>query len=103
MVELAEAEPHASGEARRTLNQAARELLLAQASDWAFIMSQGTVVAYAERRTREHLERFRELAAMLRARSFDPARLADLEACDNLFPHIDYRVYRADYTASVPA
>ena len=103
MVELAEAAPHASGDAQRALNQAARELLLAQASDWAFIMSQGTVVAYAERRTKEHLERFRELAAMLRARSFDQARLAELEACDNLFPHIDYRVYRADYAASPPA
>lgn len=97
MVELAEAAPSATGHARRALNQAARELLLAQASDWAFIMSQGTVVSYAERRTKEHLSRFRELWEMLRAGVFDEAALAALEARDNLFPNIDYRVYRADY------
>jgi len=98
MVELAEAEPAATGNAQRALNQAARELLLAQASDWAFIMSQGTVVSYAERRTKEHLSRFRELCGMLRARAFDQATLVELEARDNLFPNIDYRVYRADYS-----
>ena len=38
---------------RRALNQAARELLLAQSSDWAFIMKTGTMVDYAVRRTRE--------------------------------------------------
>jgi len=37
------------------LNQAARELLLAQSSDWAFIMRTGTMVPYAVRRTRSHL------------------------------------------------
>ena len=31
----------------RALNQAARELLLAQSSDWPFIMKTGTVVEYA--------------------------------------------------------
>ncbi len=35
----------------RALNQAARELMLAQSSDWAFIMKTGTVVEYAVRRT----------------------------------------------------
>jgi len=99
MVALARAEPNATGSARRALNQAARELLLAQASDWAFIMSQGTVVSYAEKRTKDHLSRFRELESMLRGRSFDDALLADLEARDNLFPKLDYRVYRADFGA----
>src|SRR5437867_2441585 len=38
MVELAQANPNPSPLHRRALNQAARELLLAQSSDWAFIM-----------------------------------------------------------------
>lgn len=103
MVEIAEAEPGATGNARRALNQAARELLLAQASDWAFIMSQGTVVSYAERRTKEHLSRLRDLLAMVRARAFDEATLTELEARDNLFPNIDYRVYRSDYGVEHPS
>ncbi len=97
MVELAEAHPRAQGLERRALDQAARELLLAQASDWAFIMSQGTVVSYAVRRTKEHLGRFRRLARMLRDRAIDGAVLSEIESIDNLFPSIDYRVYRADY------
>src|SRR5439155_40786 len=38
MVELARANPEPTALRRRALDQAARELLLAQASDWAFIM-----------------------------------------------------------------
>ena len=34
----------------RALNQAARELMLAQSSDWTFIMTTGTTVPYATRR-----------------------------------------------------
>src|SRR5262249_1034760 len=44
---------------RRALNQAARELLLAQSSDWAFIMKTGTAVKYACDRVKAHLQRFR--------------------------------------------
>ncbi|MFH1790992.1 MAG: 1,4-alpha-glucan branching protein domain-containing protein, partial [Candidatus Omnitrophota bacterium] len=35
---------------KRALNQAARELILAQASDWPFIMKTGTMVPYAHKR-----------------------------------------------------
>ena len=53
MIELARMHHDASGVTRRALNQAARELLLAQSSDWAFIIKTGTMVDYAVRRTRE--------------------------------------------------
>ncbi len=45
------------------VDQAARELLLAQTSDWPFILHTGTGVDYASRRVRTHLERFWALAA----------------------------------------
>ena len=45
----------------RALNQAARELLLAEASDWPFIIKAGTMVAYAEKRLKMHLNRFYKL------------------------------------------
>jgi 1,4-alpha-glucan branching enzyme len=85
------AEPDAL--ARRALNQAARELLLAQASDWPFIMTSRTAVDYAVRRVREHLDRFRELCDAAESDAVDAARLAEIEATDALFPAIDYRVY----------
>jgi len=78
---------------RRALNQAARELLLAQSSDWAFIMKTGTVVDYAVRRTKDHCIRFTDLWEMLNRGVIDEGYLASLERTDNIFPHIDYRVY----------
>jgi 1,4-alpha-glucan branching enzyme len=93
MVELADTMPAAVGLEERVLNQAARELLLAQSSDWAFIMSRETVVPYAVQRTKEHLLRFHELSNMLRDRAVDEERLREFETKDNLFPAIDYRVY----------
>lgn len=78
---------------RRALAQAARELLLAQASDWAFMLHTGTTVDYARRRLDAHLGRFARLAALVRAGAIDADELAELEARDNLFPELDPRVY----------
>ena len=73
----------------RALKQAGRELLLAQASDWAFIMKTGTLVPYARRRTEEHLDRFETLAAALRGGTIDEAELAGMEERYGLFPDLD--------------
>jgi 1,4-alpha-glucan branching enzyme len=78
---------------RRALNQCARELLLAQSSDWAFIMKTGTAVKYACDRVKSHLARFRRIDRELTAGWINAEWLADLETRDNLFPEIDYRVY----------
>jgi len=77
----------------RALNQAARELLLAQSSDWAFIMKTDTAVQYAIERTRAHLGRFARLADDLKSGRIDDAWLTDIEQRDNIFPDVDYRVY----------
>jgi 1,4-alpha-glucan branching enzyme len=47
------------------LAQAARELLLAQASDWQFIISTGAAADYAEHRFREHCDAAEQLIAAL--------------------------------------
>ncbi len=96
MVELAGRFQDASGLCLRALNQAARELLLAQASDWSFIMSRGTVVEYAVQRAQEHLLRFNDLYDMLREGLIREDRLASMERSDNIFPLLDYRVYAQD-------
>jgi 1,4-alpha-glucan branching enzyme len=78
---------------RRALNQAARELLLAQSSDWAFIMKTATAVKYACDRVKAHLSRFRRLDREISEGRIDGGWLADLEGRDNLFPELDYRLY----------
>jgi 1,4-alpha-glucan branching enzyme len=67
--------------------------MLLQSSDWPFIMSTGTTVPYATRRFNEHVIQFNQLYDELCAGKVDPGGLADLEARDNLFPDIDYRLY----------
>src|SRR4029079_17793097 len=47
--------------AHRVLQQMARELLLAQSSDWAFLIKNGTAREYATKRTTDHLVRFNRL------------------------------------------
>lgn len=93
MVELAQKHKHALGLERRALNQAARELLLAQSSDWAFIMFAGTMVEYAVKRTKDHLHRFNRLYDEIQRGAIDELWLTDIESKDNLFPNINYRVY----------
>ncbi len=93
MVELARAHPGADGLLRRALNQAARELLLAQSSDWAFIMKTGSHVEYAVKRTRDHVLRFTRLFDDIKANRIDEGWLSDIEYNDNLFPELDYRLY----------
>jgi len=78
---------------RRILNQMARELLLAQSSDWAFIMKTGTFVSYAVNRTVEHVSRFHSMHDQLRRGSVDAEMLVEAEQKYNLFRNIDYRVY----------
>ncbi|MFH1269435.1 MAG: 1,4-alpha-glucan branching protein domain-containing protein [Candidatus Omnitrophota bacterium] len=94
MTELAKRFPHADGLLRRALKQALRELLLAQSSDWAFIMGTGTHTSYAVRRTKEHLLRFTRIYEDIKSNSIDENWLADIEYKDNIFPDIDYRAHQ---------
>ena len=83
----------ASPAARPVLAQAARELLLAQSSDWQFIISTGAAADYAEKRFKEHCEDAEKLIAAL-----GPGREGDLESAqrlaeemyqrDQLFPNV---------------
>jgi len=79
----------------RALNQAARELLLAESSDWAFQIFQGTTVEYAARRFRSHIRRFNLLADDIERGSIDEAQLSEFESRDNIFAELDYRAYRS--------
>ena len=77
----------------RALRQLARELLLAQASDWAFLIKNATATEYATARTKEHLARFEELDKQLRQNAVDRAYLDHCEWMDNLFPDVNWRYF----------
>jgi len=83
--------PSADERIRRALTQALRELFLAQASDWAFMMSRETTAEYAVRRTKDHLLRCQRLCAEVERGAVDDLHLSALEDADNLFPALDYR------------
>jgi 1,4-alpha-glucan branching enzyme len=98
MVEMANRFPHSDGLLKRALNQSARELLLAQASDWAFILKTGTMISYAIKRTQDHIARFTRLYEEILSNRINELFLKETEERDNLFPELDYRIY-AEETA----
>jgi len=77
----------------RVLKQMVRELLLAQSSDWAFLMKTGTAREYATRRTKDHVLRFNRLHDDLARGATDAGFLGFCETRDNLFPDLDWRYY----------
>ena len=77
----------------RLLRQAARELLLAQASDWAFLIKTKSAPEYATQRTEDHLRRFNRLAEQLSTGRIDFEFLGECEARANLFPNLNWRYY----------
>lgn len=86
---------HSANVKTRVLNQMARELLLAQSSDWAFMMKTGHFSEYAKKRTTSHLERFYLLKDCLDRESFDRGVIEGIEKKDNIFPEINYSVYQS--------
>jgi 1,4-alpha-glucan branching enzyme len=79
----------------RVLNQMARELLLAQSSDWAFLITVGTAVEYSENRTKTHISIFWKLYDMLVNGKIDLAYIEDVEKKDNIFSYIDYKIFKS--------
>jgi len=83
-----------SEEERRALIQAARELLLVEASDWSFLISRNTAADYARERFASHLARYREATAMFERGEIDADLLSEMEDTDNVFPWLDLRYWK---------
>jgi 1,4-alpha-glucan branching enzyme len=75
----------------RALNQALRELLLLQSSDWPFLVTTFQAKDYAVERFEKHVDNFNALADMLQKGRVDEAKLHEIESVDNPFAHVDYR------------
>jgi 1,4-alpha-glucan branching enzyme len=90
------ARAHASDDSSltdRVLKQLARELLLAQSSDWAFLIKTGTATHYATKRVTDHLVRFNRLYDDFNAGRLDESFLSNCEWRDNLFGTLDWHYY----------
>jgi 1,4-alpha-glucan branching enzyme len=94
METLASTYATASTDETIVLNQAAREILLLQSSDWAFLVTTGQAREYANQRFQQHVERFNKLADSIDRKTPNTALAQELYALDNIFPAIDYRVFR---------
>ena len=97
MEELVAQYPQAQGNARVALDQAARELLLLESSDWPFLVTTGQAKEYASQRFQTHVQRFQQLADLLQAGDMARARSVaeELYEWDKVFPSIDYRWFAA--------
>lgn len=78
----------------RVLNQAARELMLAESSDWAFIIKNNTTVNYAIKRITTHLERFNRFYEEITKNTINIKNLTNIESLDNIFKNINYKIYK---------
>ena len=94
MCELAYLYPNEKDDLRRrALNQCARELVLAQSSDWLFIITNGTMVEYAHKAIKDYIGRFTKLYNQIKNDNIDEEFLADIEEKDAIFPEINYMYY----------
>ncbi len=93
----------ADGLTRRALDQCARQLMLAQCSDWPFLMYSGTAKTYATGRVTDLLSRFDRLMTQVRTGSVDPELLTEYERLDDAFPEMDYRAFAGAARLSGPS
>ncbi|MDR2101261.1 MAG: DUF1957 domain-containing protein [Treponema sp.] len=94
MIELAERFPDDSGLKERALNQAARELLLALSSDWSKMLYKQESAEYARNQIEGSLRNFTTIYEALGSNYISTEWLTGLEKRHNLFPAINYRVFR---------
>ena len=93
MIDLAERFPNDTGLKERALNQAARELLLVQGSDWPKMLYRGICPAYAQGQIEEALRNFTTIFEALGSNHLSTGWLTDLERRHQVFQHINFRVF----------
>lgn len=94
MIEMAKT--MADGPAKEIVEQCARELLLAEASDWQFLISTWSARDYAEIRIQDHIDRFLRLSDLAQKvhegsplSIIESEYLADCRQKDAPFPYLD--------------
>jgi len=83
-----------SGFSGRVLAQMAREMLLLQSSDWAFMIHNHSAENFARSRVQEHYDNFMELRKLLGSNRTQSRLLDQLEKRNNIFPWMGPGFYR---------
>lgn len=83
----------AEGLLQRALNQALRELLIAQASDWPFMIQMDSAGRFAETKFREHINNFFMLCRDIQRETIRKTAVESLEKKTCTFRDIDFRIY----------
>ena len=78
---------------KRALNMLGRELLLAESSDWAFLITVGTAVSYAKERQTFHINAFNKIYNEILNNNIDETFLDYLEQRDSIFPFLNYNIF----------
>ena len=86
----------------RALDQALRELLLIQSSDWPFLITTGQAWQYAKDRFNGHVERFHKIIDMVNNNNVDPGTLKEFEDIDNCFPALSHTWFTAGERETTP-
>jgi 1,4-alpha-glucan branching enzyme len=94
MQDLTQRFPDDTGLKERALNQAARELLLAQSSDWPKLLYNQDSTEYAHAQIEDALRNFTTIYEALGANYISTDWLTRLERRHNVFPNINYRVFK---------
>ena len=89
MIELAERFPDDSGLKERALNQAAREILLAQSSDWPGMLYRQESSGLARSGIEDAMRNFTTIYEALGSNYISTEWLTNLEKRHNIFPHIN--------------
>lgn len=84
------------GHMKRAFDQAVRELLLARASDWAFMINTGNMIRYGRNRTRRHIANVYRLCRQLDRGKIDKSWLSILEKQNNIFPEINFYQFKEE-------
>jgi 1,4-alpha-glucan branching enzyme len=94
MVEIVDRFPDNTGLKERALNQATREILLALSSDWSKMLYKQENADYAKSRIESSLRNFTTIYEALGSNYISTEWLTQLEKRNNIFPNINYRVFR---------
>ncbi len=81
---------------QRFLNQAAREVLLAMASDWPFMMYNKSSAEYATKRVNDHLSNFNVVYSNMCKNAVNTEWLVKAEKRNTIFADIDYNIFNPE-------
>jgi len=94
VVEIVDRFPDNTGLKERALNQATREMLLSLSSDWPKMLYKQENSDYARSRIESSLRNFTTIYEALGSNYISTEWLTLLEKRNNIFPNVNYRVFR---------